>query len=447
MTRWTFRAAAVAALVAASSVCAQTVSPPDTPAGRVLKAWIEAFNSADTAHMNAFYRRHQPDMTAAMQMERRRLLGGVDLLTIERSDPRHIEFTMKQRAETALNGFGYLDVSASEPPQITAFPLITPLGVNGTIAKIAVDSAIRAETIGGMIAQLDTFYVFPEVAKRIADSLHARSKRGVYNGYTNGVMFARALNDDVREISHDKHMRVDYAVNPIPVRPPGPMEPTPEQRQRMQDQLDSQNCGFRKVELLEGNIGYLKFDFFGDPELCSATASAAMNFVQGARALIVDLRQNGGGSPAMVAYVSSYLFNDSTHLNDLWDRRSGATTQYWTRPSVPGRKFGGDKPVFVLTSSRTFSGAEEYSYNLKSLKRATIVGETTGGGAHPVAGRRINEHFIMGVPGARAINPITHTNWEGVGVEPDVKVPAPEALSAALRLAAERLQAPRSATP
>src|SRR5205823_5810792 len=115
----------------------------------------------------------------------------------------------------------------------------------------------------------------------------------------------------------------------------------------------------------------------------------------------------------------------------------------WTQPSVPGRKFGGDKPVFVLTSSRTFSGAEEYSYNLKSLKRATIVGETTGGGAHPVAGRRINDHFIMGVPGARAINPITHTNWEGVGVEPDVKVPAKDALATALRLVNEKLSGAR----
>ena len=74
------------------------------------------------------------------------------------------------------------------------------------------------------------------------------------------------------------------------------------------------------------------------------------------------------------------------------------TACYWTNSEVTGKPLGDDKPVFVLTSSRTFSGGEEFTNNLKSLKRATIVGETTGGGAHPVAGERINDHFKIGVP-------------------------------------------------
>jgi C-terminal processing protease CtpA/Prc len=139
----------------------------------------------------------------------------------------------------------------------------------------------------------------------------------------------------------------------------------------------------------------------------------------------------------MVAYVSSYLFSTRTHLNDLWTRRTGATQEFWTRDDIPGRRFGGEKPVYVLTSARTFSGAEEFTYNLKSLKRATIIGETTGGGAHPVSGHRIDDHFMIGVPFARAVNPITHTNWEGVGVTPDVKVPAADALATALKLIRE----------
>jgi retinol-binding protein 3 len=150
--------------------------------------------------------------------------------------------------------------------------------------------------------------------------------------------------------------------------------------------------------------------------------------------MIIDLRENGGGTPKMVALITSYLFDRRTHLNDLWTRSTNTTAEFWTQDTVAGRRFGGEKPVYVLTSARTFSGAEEFTYNLKTLKRATIVGETTGGGAHPVRCRRIDEHFMIGVPFARAINPITHTNWEGVGVEPDAKVPASEALNAALKL-------------
>jgi retinol-binding protein 3 len=139
----------------------------------------------------------------------------------------------------------------------------------------------------------------------------------------------------------------------------------------------------------------------------------------------------------MIALVSTYLFDTRTHLNDLWTRKGDSTDQYWTLPYVPGKRLDG-KPAFVLTSKDTFSGAEEFNYNLKNLKRATIVGETTGGGAHPVNGHRIDDHFMIGVPFARAINPLSKTNWEGTGVQPDVKVQAADALTTAQKLAAEK---------
>lgn len=125
--------------------------------------------------------------------------------------------------------------------------------------------------------------------------------------------------------------------------------------------------------------------------------------------------------------------------DDLWTRKGDVTDQYWTDPYVPGKRLEG-KPAFVLTSKNTFSGGEEFTNNLKVLKRATIVGETTGGGAHPVRGHRITEHFGIGVPFARAINPVTHTNWEGTGVEADVKVDASQALEEAIKLATERIK-------
>ena len=139
--------------------------------------------------------------------------------------------------------------------------------------------------------------------------------------------------------------------------------------------------------------------------------------------------------------VSSYLFDKPTHLNDLYNRKDDFTTQYWTLPYVPGATLA-DKPAFVLTSKNTFSGAEEFTYNLKNLKRATVVGEVTGGGAHPVSGHRIDEHFTIGVPFARAVNPISKKNWEGTGVAPDVQVKAADALEKAeeLALSKARLQ-------
>jgi C-terminal processing protease CtpA/Prc len=222
--------------------------------------------------------------------------------------------------------------------------------------------------------------------------------------------------------------------------PPEDQKPTPEQDMQYQKMLERTNCAFQKVEILSHNIGYLKLNAFLDPTRCGATLVAAMNFLAHVDAIIFDLRQNGGGDPKMVATVSTYLFDKPTHLNDLYNRKEDSTTQYWTLPYVPGAILAG-KPAFVLTSKATFSGAEEFAYDLKNLKRATIVGEITGGGAHPAMGRRIDDHFIIGVPFARAINPISKTDWEGRGVEPDVSVKADDALEKATGLAASKLTA------
>jgi len=429
---------AMIGMLTAPLACAQTPAIPDTPAGVVLKAWLDAFNSGDSARMEAYYQKYQPDMNAANQLRFRDQTGGFDLLSIERSDPTRLLFTAKEhKGETTA--FGLIEVSPTEHNKVTTWRL-QAMGANVPASATHIDAAERARVIDGAIAQLGEFYVFPDVAKRMGDSLHARAGRGAYDADDNGLIFALQLNDELRAISHDKHLRVDFSARALPPQPAAPPRRTPEVIARQQAQMDAINCGFDKAEVLPDNVGYLKFDMFADPELCGPTAAAAMSFLAGTRALIIDLRENGGGSPAMVTYVASYLFSKRTHLNDLWERKSGGTEEFWTRDSLPGRKFGGEKPVYVLTASRTFSGAEEFSYDLKTQKRATIVGETTGGGAHPVSGHRIDEHFIIGVPMARAINPITHTNWEGVGVEPDVKVPAAEALTTAQKLIRQKTQ-------
>jgi C-terminal processing protease CtpA/Prc len=208
----------------------------------------------------------------------------------------------------------------------------------------------------------------------------------------------------------------------------------------MREQAERDNCGFEEVEVLSGDIGYVKFNQFTPLDGCAGTIEAAMAFVAHTGALIFDLRDNHGGAPETIAFIASYLFDRPTHLNDIYNRPQNTTTQFWTVPSLPGRRLS-TQPVFVLTSNRTFSGAEEFSYDLKNLKRATIVGETTGGGAHPINGYIVADYFMVVVPISEAINPITHTNWEGTGVLPDVKVPAASALSVAEQLATRDIQA------
>ena len=186
---------------------------------------------------------------------------------------------------------------------------------------------------------------------------------------------------------------------------------------------------------MQGNIGYIDLRGFMDPQAGAETVAAAMGFLANTDVLIFDLRQNGGGDPNMIALISSYLFGDKpVHLNDMYFREGNRTEEFWTKPDTVKRHFG-DKEIYVLTSNRTFSGAEEFANNMKVLKRATLIGETTGGGANPGGVVRLNEHFGAFIPVGRAVNPITKTNWEGVGVEPDIKAPKEQALKIAYVMA------------
>ncbi|MFN2513593.1 MAG: S41 family peptidase [Pyrinomonadaceae bacterium] len=290
-----------------------------------------------------------------------------------------------------------------------------------------IDAVTRTQIIESISKRLNEAYVFPDIAKKMEASLRDRIAKKEYDQITSSRTFAETLTKDLQAVSKDKHLRVRYSHEPLPVRQPR-REPSAEEREERHREMNWMNHGFNKVERLRGNIGYVEFRGFFDPEFGAETLAAAMNFVNSTDSLIIDLRSNGGGSPEMVALVCSYLFGpDPVHLNDLYWREGNRTDEFWTRKEVAGKRYL-NKDVYVLTSKRTFSGAEEFTYNLKNLKRATIIGETTGGGAHPGGGFRINEHFNMFVPTGRAISPITKTNWEGTGVKPDIEVPADQAL-------------------
>jgi retinol-binding protein 3 len=300
------------------------------------------------------------------------------------------------------------------------------------------DAERQAVIIDSVTSALNDIYVFPEVAKKMENLLRKNLKKGIYKKITDLPEFTAQLTKDLQSVSKDRHLRV-RALPPSTQGESKQPSPEEERKERLK-RLQYQNFGFKKVELLPGNIGYIDFRFFADATLGGATAIAAMNFLAHADAIIFDLRQNGGGSPSMIQLMSSYLFEEPVHLNSFYVRKTNETNQFWTQSWVAGPKMV-DMPVFVLTSSYTFSGAEEFTYNLKNMKRGTIIGETTGGGAHPVNGRVFkNLNVSMALPFGRAVNPITGTNWEGTGVEPDIKVPADQALMVARIKAMKKLK-------
>jgi retinol-binding protein 3 len=297
---------------------------------------------------------------------------------------------------------------------------------------MTLDSAARKEVVETLVKRLNETYVFPEAAAKMEQALRAHTAE--YEAITSARQFADELTADLQAVSHDKHLRVRYSYQPIPVRPAERREPSAEEREQIRRELGRINYGFERVERLPGNIGYLDLRGFTPAEIGGGeTVAAAFNFLANTDALIIDLRKNGGGDPNQVALICSYLFGaERVHLNDLhWrDGKGERVEEFWTQKDVPGRRYEG-KDVYLLTSNYTFSGAEEFANNLKTLKRATVVGETTGGGANPGGGNRLSEHFGAFIPTGRAVNPITKTNWEGTGVEPDVKAPADQALHVA----------------
>jgi hypothetical protein len=295
----------------------------------------------------------------------------------------------------------------------------------------AVSDVNRDELIEQTAKLLREIYVFPDVAEKMATSIEQKNFEGGYDSINDLAGLTQQMTLDLQAISHDKHL----GMMPEPsALPSGATQPGGNQPGGDLAAARAGNFGFRELEILPGNIGYLDLRGFIPAELGGPTAIAAMNFLANTSAIIFDLRSNGGGDPSMIQLISSYLFDKRQHLNSFYIRRGDRTEEFWTQETVSGPKMV-DTPVYILTSSFTFSAAEEFTYNLKNMQRATVVGETTGGGAHPVdmhyldLGDGLRAHLAL--PFGRAINPITGTNWEGTGVAPDIAAPADQALEVA----------------
>lgn len=318
-------------------------------------------------------------------------------------------------------------------PQMAAPEPRPPSGPDGPIT-----AAQRGEAIEGLLRALGDTYVFPDKGKEVVKAIRARAKRGEYDAIATGHALATALTRDVNAVLKDAHFHVKFSKERVPERTQAD-RPSAEEMARFEEFEKQVNGGFERVERLPGNIGYLEVRSFEFPGRGVAAAAAAMSFLSETDALIVDVRRNGGGSPDAVAALCSHFFAEPVHLNDLYFRPADATRQFWTAP-VTGKAYT-ERPIYVLVSKNTGSAAEEFAYNLQNLKRATLVGEVTWGGAHPGDMVRLGDHFMAFVPNGRAINPISKTNWEGVGVKPDIATAPDDALKVAqLEILAQRLE-------
>ena len=295
---------------------------------------------------------------------------------------------------------------------------------------MTIDAGTRKEVIAAAIASLDKAYVFPDKAAAMDARLRAGLQRGEFDALASADQFAQRLTTLLREESHDGHLEVRYFEQALPARTPGQEPSAREQEEEMTEQRRL-NFGISRVERLKGNLGYVDVHQFGRLPGAGERITAAMNLLTDTSALIVDLRRCGGGDPDTVMAFASYLYDRPTHLNDVYWRAENRTQRRWTASSVAGHRYGQSRKVYLLTSGDTFSGCEDLAYALKNNHRATLIGETTGGGAHAGDPHRLSAHFMMFVPSGRPINPITHTDWEGVGVAPDVHAPAAKALDVA----------------
>ncbi len=290
---------------------------------------------------------------------------------------------------------------------------------------------------------LNANYVFPEIGRKIAPVLQDHLAKGDYDAITTKNALAAKLTEDIVNISGDLHFFV--GVDPKWVaefRANGDPAVKAKIRKAEMAKLEESNFGFDEVSRLTGNIGYVRLSYFANPELAYETAAAAMGFVGNTDAVIIDLRYNNGGYLEMSQFLASYFFSSEKDqlLFDYYYNEDGKRIErgQWVLPGLPGKRMV-DKPVYILTGSTSFSSAEWFSYAMKKLGRATLIGERTAGGAHPVARKPIDDDFFLQVPIGQIRDPVDHSDFEGTGVEPDIKSSSIQALPLAHKLALENL--------
>jgi hypothetical protein len=421
---------------------ASAVALPDTAAGRQLAAWLQAFNSGDRQALLAYHERCFPYSVASRDVsniDREHGLsqgtGGFDVRRVEQSADDRVEVLIHERNNPQY-ARAYLQVSLDPAHAVTRFrigPIPTPPELLSSQERRAraIDAKARSAAIEAIGRQLEAHYVVAETAARVNVSLRKKQARGDYDALSDAVDFADSLTRDLRRLTRDKHIGLRF----------GPMPPEPSFDGPAPPWLERMGYGFGASERLEGNVAHLVINAM--PGLFASEQQAIaerMTAIADADAVIIDLRGNGGGYPATGSRMASYFFDEQpVQLNSVYRRDTNHTEERWSERVLPGQRFGSKKPVYVLTGPQTFSGGEGLAYDLQAAGRALVVGEGTGGGAHPTQPYPVAGGFVLMVPWGEARNPITRTNWEGIGVVPDIYTPAEEALETAHRLALEKL--------
>ena len=316
-------------------------------------------------------------------------------------------------------------------------PAPTSSGVSGDDRQdVTIDASARKLAMESLIARIEEYYPIPEVRNRLTTQLSKRYKAGAYDEIVSAKAFRTKLTSDLRELSKDEHFNVDYFVMPRPFPPQEQEDVDPNSSRKLIASVHNQ--GFDSVERLSGNVGYMRLRTFEEPGETGEVIAAAMSFLSRTDAMIIDLRYNKGGYGETVAFLASYFLPDEAALSEV--RSKDGLKQKWTSSFVPGPKYL-EKPVYVLMSQNTFSAPESFAYDLQALKRVTVVGEVSRGGANPSLMLLLSDRFGLIMPHAVTRNPITNTNWDGKGVVPDIAAASDQALDVA-HLAAARAIAP-----
>lgn len=304
---------------------------------------------------------------------------------------------------------------------------------------------VKKQTIVDLSALLAERYAYKEIGQRLKELLQQNLKAGKYDAYDSPLEFSLAVTSDLRSLNSDRHLALDFSPQAQTANTNNPAQPqpplTPEEQAKRASQFNRQmNFGFKKVQFLNGNVGYLKLDYFDSYlDYSSPVADASLGFFKNSDALIVDLRENGGGSGQMVNYIAGFFFKERMLAGTSYNRLTDQTTEEFITPQ-PKEKQLPEMDLYILTSKATVSAAEALAYNLKYLKGAKVIGEQSAGAANPGRVTRLNNLFTAFIPNRHGMNIVTGTNWEGTGVPVDIVCPAEDALRVARIEALKKLR-------